>query len=238
MAPTSVDPDEHAFWPFLISRGRTVTYRVVVAPDFLCEARLTGVLWDLAGGEPTGPGQARCRVVSSARTGDFVIMFRVLLADSVAHTTLGTPGRDEHGRLIPVITGTVERGNTFVPETRAGVLDEGYNYCLPALRTFWNADRAVPPQPARAFHSARRAGAALAWEELPAYRVPYDDAGRGAPDHDSGERDTATEPEVGGAGGGPPSDRSPRHHRGRQIAAGLVAGAAAGWAAITRRNGK
>lgn len=40
------------FWPFLISRGHVTTYRVVVAPQFLCEADLAGLLYDLAGVNP------------------------------------------------------------------------------------------------------------------------------------------------------------------------------------------
>ncbi|MFR9798703.1 hypothetical protein ACL02U_22825 [Streptomyces sp. MS06] len=234
MVRTSVDAHEPTpFWPFVISRGRTATYRVVVAPDFLCEARLTGVLWDLAGGEPTEPGHARYRVVTGTRAGDFVLMFRVLLANSLADPALGAPGRDEHGRRIPVISGTIERGTAFSSETRTGVLDEAHRRCLPALRGFWRKDdSAVRPEPAQAFLGARGEGERVAWEELPAFSMPSDDTasddGCESKGPGSDESDGQEEPQLA-------SDPR-RYGRRWRVAAGLAAGAAAGWAAVTRRG--
>ncbi|MFF3643987.1 hypothetical protein [Streptomyces sp. NPDC002564] len=237
MERSSADPHEAtSFWPFVISRGRTVTYKVVVAPDFLGDARLTGILWDLAGGEPTEPGHARWRVVTGAPTGDFVLMFRVLLASPVTESTPGAPGHDEHGRRIPVITGMIERGATFVPETRAGVLETAHRRCLPALRAFWADDRAVEPERAQAFRAARHDGETLRWEQLPPFRMPRTDAPGGGgrrPREESGgtgERDAEEEAPD-------PVPVRPRLVHKWRIAAGLAVGAAVGWAAVTRRGG-
>ncbi|MEU6549118.1 hypothetical protein ABZ915_02370 [Streptomyces sp. NPDC046915] len=234
MGRTSADPDRPVlFWPFLISRGRTATYRVVVAPDFLCEAGLAGVLWDLAGGSLTERGQARYRVVSSRAGGSFVIMFRVLLPEPGSDRGSGTPPRDEHGRRIPVITGVVERGAAFTAGTGVAVLDEAHDRCLPALRTFWDADRAMPPRPSPAFSAPRRAGAALTWQELPPYEVP--DEGPTPPG--AGRRDDGP----GAAGPGKPPAAAQAQDTGgsRRIAmAGLAVGIAAAGAVVLRGCGR
>ncbi|MCZ4095225.1 hypothetical protein C8250_003970 [Streptomyces sp. So13.3] len=161
------------FWPFLISRGHVTTYRVVVAPQFLCEADLAGLLYDLAGGEPTPPGHGRYRVVRGTAAGDFVLMFRVQLGE--LEGSAGQPGaplRDEHGRRIPVIDGVVERVRRFDPTTGAGVLDEGRRRCRQRFREFWESgDGSRAPHPSAAFAAARTQGGAVRWEALPEYVV-------------------------------------------------------------------
>ncbi|MDJ0347374.1 hypothetical protein QMK19_40065 [Streptomyces sp. H10-C2] len=221
------------FWPFLISRGHVTTYRVVVAPRFLCEADLAGLLYDLSGGDPTPPGHARYRVVRGTAAGDFVLLFRVRLGE--LEGSAGRPGvplRDEHGRRIPVIDGVVERVRRFDPTTGAGVLDDGRSRCRPQFREFWEAgDGSQVPHPSVAFAASRAQGGVVRWEALPEYVVARLTSSVSPPDADH-EREREREPEPGESPGG--AERWPRRLT-VGAAFGLAAGLA-GWAVTWSRS--
>lgn len=211
------------FWPFLISRGHVTTYRVVVAPQFLCEAGLAGLLYDLAGGDPTPPGHARYRVVRGTAAGDFVLLFRVRLGE--LEGSAGRPGvplRDEHGRRIPVIGGVVERVRSFDPTTGAGVLDEGRRLCWSQFREFWESgDGSQAPHPSAAFAASRADGGAVRWEALPEYVVARLASADSPPDAD---HESERGPEPGESPDGP-------GHWPRRLTVGGAFGLAAGLAA-------
>ncbi|MGW3949430.1 hypothetical protein ACWEKM_00320 [Streptomyces sp. NPDC004752] len=229
-APTGA---EALFWPFLITRGHRVGYRVIAAPDFLVAARLSGLLFDLAGGSPTGPDRARYRLAVDTPVGHLLVMFTVRLADSSAlgQTAPGTPLLDEHSRQIPLIEGVVERGERFASDTGDGPLRAGRTVCGPLFSGFWEAGDAWTGTTATAaFRMDRRAGRAIGWERLEPFRpggsarpttVRSGDSARPAPVRPVGGRSTNSVPpggvsaapanDVGSAGKGEPtmSSRGP-----------------------------
>jgi hypothetical protein len=179
-AAYSADADSPAavgslFWPFLISRGHRMGYRVVAAPDFLVAGRLSGLLFDLAGGAPSGPDRARYRLALGTPVGDLVVMFTVRLADAsdLGHAAPGAPSPlDEHSRRIPLIEGVVERGGRFVPGVGDGPLRAGREACGPLFSRFWEAGEGWSGTAATAaFRMDRRAGHAVGWERMETFRL-------------------------------------------------------------------
>jgi len=174
MAAHSVDAASPAgvearFWPFLISRGRQVGYQVIAAPDFLTSAQLSGLLFDIAGGSPTRPHQARYRLAAHTLVGDFVVMFTVRLADAsdLADATTDSPPLDEHSRRIPLIEGVVQRGGHITPDTRDGPLRAGREARGPLFSDFWEADQDWNGTAATApFLMDPHAGQPVKWERL------------------------------------------------------------------------
>lgn len=169
----AADRGPRHLWPFLITRGYNVTHKVVVAPDFIRDARLTGLLWDLAGGQPTEPGHGRFRLVRGTSVGDFTVAFRVRLAESSDVGTAGGPPMDNNSRRIPLIEGVIERASHFPLSTSDQPLTEAHRRCLPALRQFWSDD--VDWQGPRDCAPITWGGGSdqpLSWEELPVFLPP------------------------------------------------------------------
>ncbi|WP_372343999.1 hypothetical protein [Streptomyces sp. KL116D] len=175
-SPDGDSPEEEAFWPFLICRGHRVGFTVVAAPDFLVAARLPGLLFDVAGGDPTGAGRARYRLVTGTPVGDLLVMFTVRKANT-SHLGVdappGAPLLDEHSRQVPLIEGVVGRAAGLAPDSGDGPLMAGRDVCLPLFVDFWNADTEQEPTATETFRMDRRAGAAVDWESRDAGpRVP------------------------------------------------------------------
>lgn len=96
-------------WPFLVTRGILLGYRVVIAPEFLVSAGDAGAVYASARTEPglstTGP---ITQVVKAANGEPLTLIHRRLPA---AVDDLGAaPLRDRHGRPFPLIEGYALRG--------------------------------------------------------------------------------------------------------------------------------
>lgn len=96
-------------WPFLVTRGILLGYRVVIAPEFLVTAGDSDAVFASA---QTGPGIATTgpmlRVVQTAKGEPLTLVYRQRPA---AVDELGAiPLRDRHGRPFPLIEGWVVRG--------------------------------------------------------------------------------------------------------------------------------
>ena len=95
-------------WPFLVSRNQFLDYRTVVAPDFLCEAKIAGLLAKVAEGDPDN---IYYREIVASKVGDLTIVYRVVeaLAKDVGNENEGIL-KDSFGREIYLIEGFVLKG--------------------------------------------------------------------------------------------------------------------------------
>lgn len=106
-------------WPFLVARGRERGYRTILAPGFLTERRLHGMLSDAANGEaPDAPREVE---VDRSGVGRLTLVYRT---EQVTEADLdGGRGNglatDEHGRPLEMLYGIVCRGRL------AGHVDDG-----------------------------------------------------------------------------------------------------------------
>ena len=97
-------------WPFLVARGRERGYRTILAPGFLTERRLHGLLSDAANGEaPDAPREVE---LERPGVGRLTLVYRT---EQVTEAELdGGRGNglatDEHGRPMEILYGIVCRG--------------------------------------------------------------------------------------------------------------------------------
>lgn len=103
-------------WPFLVARGRERGYRTILAPGFLTERRLHGLLSDAANGQ--GPREIE---VERPGVGRLTLVCRT---EQMTEAELdGGRGEglatDEHGRPLEILYGIVCRGRL------GGHVDEG-----------------------------------------------------------------------------------------------------------------
>ncbi|NET65308.1 MAG: hypothetical protein F6K63_13335 [Moorea sp. SIO1G6] len=99
-------------WPFLVSRNRYLDYRTVVAPDFICDAKIANLLARVTDGDLTEPGKGFIRQIAGTEAGDFTIVFRIIQAtEKDLNSKEGDDIlKDEFGRKIYLIEGVVIQG--------------------------------------------------------------------------------------------------------------------------------
>lgn len=64
-------------WVFLVSRNKEIGYRTIVAPDFICDARISSLIESVVGGNITEPKKAIYCKIYDNRVGDLTLVFRV-----------------------------------------------------------------------------------------------------------------------------------------------------------------
>src|SRR3954469_9087360 len=99
-------------WPFLVARGRHRGYRTILAPGFLTERRLHGLLSDSTSGEQMDASRAREVEVERPEVGALTLVYRT---ENMTEAELdGGRGdglaTDEHGRPLEMLYGIVCRG--------------------------------------------------------------------------------------------------------------------------------
>jgi hypothetical protein len=97
-------------WPFLVARGRELGYRTILAPGFLTEHRLHGLLSDAANGQ--GLDSPREVEVERQEVGRLTLVYQT---EQVSEAELdGGRGEglatDEHGRPLEMLYGIVYKG--------------------------------------------------------------------------------------------------------------------------------
>ena len=99
-------------WPFLVSRNRYIDYRTVVAPDFICDAKIANLLARVTEGDLTEPGKGFLRHIYGSKIGSFTIVYRVLKATEKDLNYQGGDEiiKDQNGREIYLIEGFVIQG--------------------------------------------------------------------------------------------------------------------------------
>lgn len=125
-------------WRFLVSRNQYLDYRTVVAPDFMCEAKVSSILAKAAEGDLTEQKTALYREIHNSRVGNLTLVFRVIEA-TVSNT--GIEGnkvlKDSFGREIYLIEGIVLKGlipNIVVTQEN---IEDTHKQLVDYYREFW-----------------------------------------------------------------------------------------------------
>ncbi|MDJ0554098.1 MAG: hypothetical protein QNJ68_06610 [Microcoleaceae cyanobacterium MO_207.B10] len=135
-------------WCFLVSRNQYLDYRVVVAPDFMCEKNYTLILALAAGGEITDKGTAYYQAIIDSKVGDLTLVFRVIEA---LQTDIGISGdaflKDGvKNRVILLIEGIVFKGK--LSETDIVITSEDFDavhkQIIENYQKFWSQTNAIP----------------------------------------------------------------------------------------------
>lgn len=97
-------------WPFLVSRGRNVGYRTILAPGFLVDSGEASLLATAVRRVEDGPG-VQIDEVSLPRSGSIEVVYRAerAMTDASGQDTL-EPIRDSHSRPIRLFYGFVTCG--------------------------------------------------------------------------------------------------------------------------------
>ena len=133
-------------WPFLVSRNRYLDYRTVVAPKFICDAKIANLLARVAEGDLTEPGQGFMRKVIGSKAGDFTIIFRVVKATKKKLNPEAENEilKDQFGREIYIIEGIVVKGIEEIVVAYQ-VFEEAHEQLTASYQEFWNL---IDPPPA------------------------------------------------------------------------------------------
>ncbi len=127
-------------WPFLISRNQYLDYRTIIAPDFICKAKITSLLARVADADLTEPKSLIVRQVQGSKVGNFTIAFRVIKAteqdiDNEGHNNKIL--KDQFGREIYLIEGLVvkEMRNLVVTDKD---FNKAHQELIKEYSLFWN----------------------------------------------------------------------------------------------------
>lgn len=128
-------------WHFLVSRNRHLDYRTVVAPDFICQSKISNLLARVAEGDLTESKRGFIRQITGSKAGDFTIVFRVIKATEKCLNSERENEilKDPFGREIYLIEGVVIKGirskkDCFIADKD---IEESHNFLMEAYRQFW-----------------------------------------------------------------------------------------------------
>lgn len=126
--------------PFLVSSNQYLDYRTVAAPNFLCEAKISGLLKAATADEEdvTEPGYAIYREIHNSKVGDITLVFRVVKATKKdINLESNEIIRDKFGRAIYLIEGIVLRERISDIVVTAETLEEAHKRIVPVYSDFW-----------------------------------------------------------------------------------------------------
>src|SRR5712692_3936258 len=104
-------------WPFLVSRNEVFDYRVVVAPQYMIDNKVTSLLAKAAGGDVTGPMSPIYCEVRHPKVGTSRLIFRIMEANTQYIGLGGNEAlKDLYGRPILLIEGFVVREQKSIGE--------------------------------------------------------------------------------------------------------------------------
>ncbi len=139
-------------WPFLVSRNRYIDYRTIVAPDFICDAKISNLLARVAEGDLTEPNQAIIRQVVNSKVDDFTIVFQVVTAKEKDIDTEGNDRVliDQFGREIYLFEGVVIKGigDVYLIDKD---LEKAHKKSMKIYRKFWKLIEPSPAIPSQQF---------------------------------------------------------------------------------------
>lgn len=137
-------------WPFLVSRNLYVDYRTIVAPDFICNAKISNLLAQAADGEITPENTAYFRKILNSEVGELTLVFRVFhpTKADIKQGDTTEKLKDGFGREICFIEGLVIREELENINVSATTFDFIHNQVLPPYQEFWQIN-----QPVSAFES-------------------------------------------------------------------------------------
>jgi len=128
-------------WPFLVSRNRYLDYRTVVAPDFICDDGISGLLATATKANSTELNQLIYRKIVNSKSGDFTIVFQSLIAKEKDIYAGGSNKKivDQFGREILLFNGVVINsiGDNYIYVSKKDI-EIAYNKSIESYRKFWN----------------------------------------------------------------------------------------------------
>ncbi|MCL1464524.1 hypothetical protein [Argonema galeatum] len=138
-------------WPFLVSCNQHLDYRTVAAPNFICEAKISGLLKAATADQEalTEQGSAIYREIHNSKVGDITLVFRVVKG---TNKDIGIESndilKDKVGRVIYLIEGIVLREpNSDIVLTEES-LEKAHKRLVSVYSNFWKrtSDVTVVPQ--------------------------------------------------------------------------------------------
>src|SRR6516162_11648312 len=135
-------------WPFLVTRGRSVPYRIVLAPQFLIESDRTALLIRATGESGGAEKGIFKREVNDSRTGKFVVIFRIVPAVPALVGQQGDILKDDRSRAIHLTEGIVTaKPGMMISES---IFERVHLAVVGAFRAFWDSDdRYAETEPSR-----------------------------------------------------------------------------------------
>ncbi|MBD2141473.1 hypothetical protein H6F39_08880 [Anabaena sp. FACHB-1250] len=125
-------------WVFLVSRSQNLGFTTIVAPDFMCDARVSSLLAFVAGGKITEARKAIYRQIHNSAVGNLTLVFRVL---ETTYEDIGIEGngkiKDSFGREIPFIEGVVFKGKLTEVKVSEDIFAKIHNDIKQPYQTFW-----------------------------------------------------------------------------------------------------
>jgi hypothetical protein len=127
--------------PFLVSRNRTLDYRTVVAPKFMCDSGVAHQLAKAAGGKLTPLGHAVCREIQVTPPENLILVFRVIASDQQEIYSNASPEAllDPFGREILWIEGFILKDKINLPDLTLEAFEIVHKHLLPSYQLFWES---------------------------------------------------------------------------------------------------
>jgi len=130
--------------PFLVSRNRTLDYRTVVAPKFMCDNGVAHELARAAGGDLTPPGYAvyrKYQVTLESLPENFILVFRIVKSNQkeIYSDTFNETLTDPFGREIFWIEGFIVQSKADFLNVTLAAWEIVHKNLLPSYRSFWES---------------------------------------------------------------------------------------------------
>ncbi|WP_449420949.1 WD40 repeat domain-containing protein [Phormidium nigroviride] len=127
-------------WSFLVSRNQSLDYRTVVAPKFMYDAGIAGLLARVTEGDLTEKGTALYREIHNSKAGDITLIFRIVEARAEDIGTGNGVLKDLFGREISLIEGIAFQGQESNIVMTANHLEEAHKRIIGDYRKFWEVE--------------------------------------------------------------------------------------------------
>lgn len=127
-------------WPFLISCNKELDYQPIIAPDFMVDAKKSGLLMRWAKSDNDLSGKIREVAVSTPDWGKLTLLYRVIMAKKEQTTY-----RDVSGRPILWIEGVVVRGDVKKDEAFYNLLKKTFYFLEGEFLSFWTGQIKLKP---------------------------------------------------------------------------------------------
>jgi len=125
-------------WPFLVSCNKLLDYQPVIAPDFMVDAKMSGILVRWTPVNEDLAGSLRQKSISKSKLGPITVIYRTVLAKNG-----NTQYRDGVGRPILWIEGVVIKGFAQKNEIPINVLEQVFESVEKEYQAFWEGNTAI-----------------------------------------------------------------------------------------------
>jgi hypothetical protein len=127
-------------WPFLISCNKEVDYQPIIAPDFMVDAKKSGLLMRWAKFDNDLSGNIREVAIPTSDWGKITLLYRVTMAKKEQ-----TPYRDSSGRPILWIEGVVVKGDIKKDDMLYNHLKRTFYFLEEEFTSFWTGQAKLKP---------------------------------------------------------------------------------------------